>query len=940
MKNDDDFIHLPELYIKLGTLKEHLKKTYNININTMDNSIKDINWTKLEEGLKRGGYDDEKMAMNSCDIIYEYAIKLDKIVKEDTELEEWVKSKLSKAEDMLSDIKHVVANLDTYDHGGELFKQQLLHIAKYSLAIMNELKKGTELMSWMESNLAICADYMDSIYHHLDYKMGNRAKDVAADGTTVKGKSDKEKMAVDFMIALEESDIMASGSHKNQKAVDTIKSIVTMPKSEFSKYIKENPNPKINMIYNEFQDWKQTYKNGGGVSETPIAMMREVTGKAVGTVPVSEEIYTSQVNDFVNYVYEVYEEQGYTKAQVKTAVNKYIKDLGKEFTYGGGDSVDRERVYEYLLNPSLKGIKNPMMRDGGNVGRDAMFRSQEPHEQRYNRKREWKEYKKDNWLANDWFADGGGVGKYYVMDAKSGEVVSKGFDTEEEAKIEKFRMFEETGNFFLTQKMMDNGGGVGFSIYENVYIPSLEKMGSPSTSSGMVTNIFTENGKEMLAIELRNGKGIKIEASKVEKKYANGGGVGNQGLLNKNYLDSIPAEKKAFILKGIAEHYGISVKKVLEEVTSSDAEELADYIMGRGALEVFNAMKSMKMTNGGGVTPTNRQVWENGIVKKKHKWREEDSEAEGIDFYIEYNGVNYLIQTDIERQLFEPNDEAEIFSGMFTNGGGLDNMAAQGMFLDGEFEETVRKVKDYISKYPYVWKSGNKSYVPIEGWQYAASLMGLSARVTEVYAVPEKNGWMAKAEVVNQTGVIVCSGFGFVGRDEEKWAKSTESDLESFSQTKAVSRALRNCISYLIKAAGYSTTPAEEMYGLKGSSKSMNSKKPNLRPIYGVPDIDGQVGPYDMPVQKPIEKASTEERSNISILLQKVWAESKGRGIVLVSPEFMQKIEDNLFDLDATSLSFEVLLADAYDWMIENNVVLRSKIFMKEIAKVVNNLGN
>jgi hypothetical protein len=349
---------------------------------------------------------------------------------------------------------------------------------------------------------------------------------------------------------------------------------------------------------------------------------------------------------------------------------------------------------------------------------------------------------------------------------------------------------------------------------------------------------------------------------------ANGGGVGNQALLNKNYLDSIPAEKKAFILEGVAEHYGISVKKVLEEVTSSDAEELADYIMGRGALEVFNAMKSMKMTNGGNM------------------------------------------------------------------------MAAQGMFLDGEFEETVRKVKDYISKYPYVWKNGNKSYVPIEGWQYAASLMGLSARVTEVYAVPEKNGWMAKAEVVNQTGVIVCSGFGFVGRDEEKWAKSTESDLESFSQTKAVSRALRNCISYLIKAAGYSTTPAEEMYGLKGSSKSMNSKKPNLRPIYGVPDIDGQVGHYDMPVQKPIEKASTEERSNLSILLQKVWAESKGRGMVIVSPEFMDKIEGALFDADATDLVFEVLLTDAYDWMIKNNIVLRSKIFMKEIAKAINNLGN
>lgn len=282
-------------------------------------------------------------------------------------------------------------------------------------------------------------------------------------------------------------------------------------------------------------------------------------------------------------------------------------------------------------------------------------------------------------------------------------------------------------------------------------------------------------------------------------------------------------------------------------------------------------------------------------------------------------------------------------SSMMANGGGVD-MAAQGMFLDGEFEEIVRKTKDYISKYPYVWKSGNKSYVPIEGWQYAASLMGLSARVTEVYAVPGKNGWMAKAEVVNQSGVVVCSGFGFVGRDEEKWAKSTESDLESFAQTKAVSRALRNGISYLIKAAGYSTTPAEEMYGLKGISKSMSYKKPKLPPIYGVPDSDfifdrPEYRP-ERPVQKPIEKAVTKERSNLSILLQKVWAESKGRGMVIVSPEFMDKIEGTLFDADATDLVFEVLLTDAYEWMISNNKQLRSKRFMNEIQRAISGLGN
>ena len=55
----------------------------------------------------------------------------------------------------------------------------------------------------------------------------------------------------------------------------------------------------------------------------------------------------------------------------------------------------------------------------------------------------------------------------------------------------------------------------GIDLYDNVYIPSLNK-------SGMVTNVFTENGKRMVGIELLNGKGIKIEATKVEKKLAKG----------------------------------------------------------------------------------------------------------------------------------------------------------------------------------------------------------------------------------------------------------------------------------------------------------------------------------------------------------------------------------------------------------------------------------
>lgn len=51
-------------------------------------------------------------------------------------------------------------------------------------------------------------------------------------------------------------------------------------------------------------------------------------------------------------------------------------------------------------------------------------------------------------------------GKYYVMDAKDGKIVSKGFDTEEEAKAEMYKIFEKTRNPFLVPKKMAHGGEI------------------------------------------------------------------------------------------------------------------------------------------------------------------------------------------------------------------------------------------------------------------------------------------------------------------------------------------------------------------------------------------------------------------------------------------------------------------------------------------------
>jgi len=121
---------------------------------------------------------DKKMALINLDEIYEYAIKIDRMINEDADLEEWVKMKLTRIEQSISDVKHSLEGWEKYKNGGEIPKKQLLHIAKYSKELIKMIQGGSRLMSWQEDKLAISSASIDDIYHHLDYKMGNRAEDL------------------------------------------------------------------------------------------------------------------------------------------------------------------------------------------------------------------------------------------------------------------------------------------------------------------------------------------------------------------------------------------------------------------------------------------------------------------------------------------------------------------------------------------------------------------------------------------------------------------------------------------------------------------------------------------------------------------------------------------------------------------------------------------
>lgn len=52
------------------------------------------------------------------------------------------------------------------------------------------------------------------------------------------------------------------------------------------------------------------------------------------------------------------------------------------------------------------------------------------------------------------------------------------------------------------------------------------------------------------------------------------------GQINQTFLTATDAKTKAAVLTAIANHYGITQQKAMEEVTDQEAEHLLDYLTG------------------------------------------------------------------------------------------------------------------------------------------------------------------------------------------------------------------------------------------------------------------------------------------------------------------------------------------------------------------------
>lgn len=142
-------------------------------------------------------------------------------------------------------------------------------------------------------------------------------------------------------------------------------------------------------------------------------------------------------------------------------------------------------------------------------------------------------------------------------------------------------------------------------------------------------------------------------------------------------------------------------------------------------------------------------------------------------------------------------------------------------------------LKDLIVQNNLFTNIKGKNYVNVEGWQIAGAFTGTFPMVESVESLSDTPGfykYRAEVSLRDKDGNKVGSGVAICTNKEHGKTGFDEYAVASMAQTRAVGKAFRMKIGWLLKVAGYETTPAEEM-------DAVEAKVVEKRTAFNVRDI-------------------------------------------------------------------------------------------------------
>lgn len=148
-----------------------------------------------------------------------------------------------------------------------------------------------------------------------------------------------------------------------------------------------------------------------------------------------------------------------------------------------------------------------------------------------------------------------------------------------------------------------------------------------------------------------------------------------------------------------------------------------------------------------------------------------------------------------------------------------------------EVLEFANTLKAMIVKNGLATALKGKNYVNVEGWQVAGAFTGIFPVVELVENQSQGTNYKYRAEVSlrDKDGNKVGYGVAVCSNKEPGKSNFEEYAVASMAQTRAVGKAFRMKIGWLLKIAGYETTPAEEMDAVVAKDKALN----NFRQHFG-----------------------------------------------------------------------------------------------------------
>lgn len=150
--------------------------------------------------------------------------------------------------------------------------------------------------------------------------------------------------------------------------------------------------------------------------------------------------------------------------------------------------------------------------------------------------------------------------------------------------------------------------------------------------------------------------------------------------------------------------------------------------------------------------------------------------------------------------------------------------------------ETANALVDVIKQRKLYATIGGRKHILVEGYTLLGSMLGVFPVVVWTKPVFSDGantvtGWEARVEARTLAGAVVGAAEAECLRSEKTWARRDDYALRSMAQTRAVSKALRGPLGFIVHLAGFAATPAEEMPDIDGTASPRRLSDAQMKKI-------------------------------------------------------------------------------------------------------------